>query len=230
MYKLEDLSLDGLKIIQDDELYKFTSDAVLLTKFAKVKSNEVVADFCAGSGIVGLHLYGLNKQKIKSVTMFEMQTPLFNMAIKSIELNNLQSIFSGVNTRLQDIDKKFYGKFSLCICNPPYMPVDKNKTQNYTAIDLCKSEVALSMKELVIAINKVLKFGGRACLCHRADRLVELICLLNENNLQPKRLQIVSAKNKKPYLVLVEAVKGGKSGVQILNEIQNDAVTGNSYI
>ena len=33
-------------------------------------------------------------------------------------------------------------------------------------------------------------------------------------------MQLISAKNKKPYLVLIEGVKGGKKGIDILqNEI-----------
>ena len=64
MERLEDLNLNGLKIYQDDGLYTFTSDSVLLTRFANVKKGDVVADFCSGSGIVGLHLYALNAEKI----------------------------------------------------------------------------------------------------------------------------------------------------------------------
>ena len=54
---LEDMLIDGLKIVQDTRLYRFTSDSVLLSKFAHAKKNDVVADFCAGSGIVAFHLY-----------------------------------------------------------------------------------------------------------------------------------------------------------------------------
>ena len=75
MGRLEDLNLNGLKIFQDDSLYCFTSDAVLLSEFARVKKGDVVADFCSGSGIVGIHLYGLNPV-CSSVTLFEMQKPL----------------------------------------------------------------------------------------------------------------------------------------------------------
>ena len=73
MERLEDLCLNGLKIYQDSDLYCFTSDAVLLSKFARVKKGDKVADFCSGSGIVGIHLYGLNDSLIDSVTLFEMQ-------------------------------------------------------------------------------------------------------------------------------------------------------------
>ena len=61
MERLEDLQINGYKIYQDDKLYHFTSDSVLLSRFTSVKKNDVVADFCSGSGIVGLHLFALNK-------------------------------------------------------------------------------------------------------------------------------------------------------------------------
>ena len=73
MIRLEDLNLLNLKIFQDDELYCFTSDAVLLSRFATVKKGDVVADFCSGSGIVGLNFYALNKDMVKSVTLVELQ-------------------------------------------------------------------------------------------------------------------------------------------------------------
>ena len=89
MIVAEDLGLENLTVYQDDELYCFTSDSVILAKFATVKANDVVADFCSGSGIVGLHLYALNQDLINSVTLFEMQKPLFDLSKKSIELNGL---------------------------------------------------------------------------------------------------------------------------------------------
>ena len=84
MLVTEDLGIAGLSIYQDDELYRFTSDSVLLSRFASVKPGEVVADLCSGSGIVGFHLYGLNAEKIKSVTFFEMQKPLYDLSVASI--------------------------------------------------------------------------------------------------------------------------------------------------
>ena len=60
---LEDMLLNGLKIVQDTRLYRFTSDSVLLSRFAKPKKGDKVADFCAGSGIVAFHFYALHKDK-----------------------------------------------------------------------------------------------------------------------------------------------------------------------
>lgn len=221
MEKLELLNLENLKIYQDDSLYKFTSDSVILSKFAKAKKGEVVADFCSGSGIVGLHFYGLNKNLVKTVTFFEMQTPLYLMSLKTIAENSLEDKFFAVNQKVQEIDKTFNERFSLILCNPPYMSVNSGEMQEDESIAMCKRELYLPLEDLIKAFSKCLKFGGRVCLCHRADRLVDIFDLMRKNKIEPKRLATVSAKNKEPYLVLIEGVKGGKSGLKIEKNIEN---------
>ncbi len=220
MLKLEDLSLEGLKIYQDDKLYRFTSDSVLLSRFVKVKKGDVVADFCSGSGIVGLHLYGLNKV-IKSVTLFEMQKPLADMSYLSVKENGLTDIFKVVNCKLQDIGSEYNEKFSLIVCNPPYEQPSSGEKKKRSEIAVCRSEETLTLKELVLAVKKALKFGGRFNIVHRADRLAEVVFELKNNGLEPKRLQLISGGDKAPYLMLLEAVKGGKSGIKIEKNIRN---------
>ncbi len=222
MLRKEDLNLIGLKIYQDDELYCFTSDAVLLSRFARVKKGDVVADFCSGSGIVGLNLYGLNPDKIESVTLFELQKVMFDMSVKSIKENNLEGKFTAVNTALQDIESFYHGKFSLIVCNPPYAKKDSGETHENQSIAMCKAEIALSLEELMLSANKCLKYGGRINIVHRADRLSDIIYEMKKVGIEPKIVQTVSGDPKKdPYLVLVEGVKGGKSGLKILKTIIN---------
>jgi len=219
--RIEDLGINGLKIYQDDALYKFTSDAVLLTRFTKVKKGDVVADFCSGSGIVGIHLFALNSEKIKSVTLFEMQKPLFDLSVKSIELNGLSDKFSAVNIKVQDMGTEYAGKFTLITCNPPYMPVGHGFFEEEETIAVCRTELKLSLAELCSSISKALTFGGRVNMVHRADRLAEVITELKKNNIEPKKLQLVASGDKEPYLMLIEGVKGGKSGIKILNTVKN---------
>ena len=85
---LEDMLIDDLKIVQDTRLYRFTSDSVLLSKFAHAKKNDVVADFCAGSGIVAFHFYALNRKKLRDLrfTLFEMQEDLCALSKKIDEI------------------------------------------------------------------------------------------------------------------------------------------------
>ena len=219
MERLEQL-YQNLKIYQDDEKYCFTSDAILLSKFASVKANDKVADFCSGSGVVGLHYYALNPN-VKSLTLIEMQKPLFDLSLKSIEYNRLGDKVKAINCRVQDVPKEFNGQFSLILCNPPYMPVGSGQTDEKQEIAVCKSELTITLGELIQNVKRCLKFGGRFCMVHRADRLTDALCLMRENGLEPKRLQLVSGGSKEPYLFLIEGVKGGKSGLKILKELSN---------
>ncbi len=221
MERIERLEQLNLKVYQDDEGYCFTSDSILLSKFAVAKKGDVVADFCSGSGIVGFNFYALNSDKIESVTFFELQKPLYDLSVKSIKENGLEQKFNAVNIRLQDISNDYAGRFSLILCNPPYMTKDGGAFDKNQSIAICRREVELSLEELIKAIAKSLKYGGRCAIVHRADRLSDIICLMRENKIEPKRLQFVKSGDKEPYLLLLEGVKGGKSGIRIMNDAEN---------
>ena len=221
MLRLEDLQRENIKVYQDDELYCFTSDAILLSEFTRVKKGDTVADFCAGCGIVGFNLYSINKSLIESVTLFEMQKPLFDLSKKSIEYNGLENKFFAVNEKLQNIGTKYAGKFSLITCNPPYMAIGRGFKDEKDHIAICRAEVELTLSQLISAISTSLKFGGRVNLVHRADRLAEVIWELKSRGIEPKRLQFVKGGKKEPYLFLLEGVKGGKSGLTVHDSIEN---------
>ncbi|MBQ9756474.1 MAG: methyltransferase [Clostridia bacterium] len=221
MIRTEDLGVNNLKVLQDDEGYCFTSDSVLLARFAKPKMGDVVADFCSGSGIVGFYYYGLNCQTVSSLTFFELQTALYSLSVKSIELNGLSDKVNAVNTRLQDIDNEYAGKFSLILCNPPYMAKDAGALDKDYNVAICRREVELSLEELITAISRCLKYGGRTAIVHRADRLADVICCMRAHGIEPKRVQFVKSGDKEPYLLLIEGVKGGKSGMHVMKVLEN---------
>ncbi|MDE7305958.1 MAG: methyltransferase, partial [Clostridia bacterium] len=116
--------------------------------------------------------------------------------------------------------------FSLILCNPPY---EKSGFDNETYEKaICRKEITVTLKEIADAAFKKLKFGGRLAILNRADRSAELIFALKSRGLEPKRLQYVCGSDgAKPYLVMVEAVKGGKEGVDVLPALIN-ARNGNS--
>lgn len=205
------------KIIQNTSLYRFTSDSILLSRFAKAKAGDKVADFCSGSGVVGFHFLCLNP-KIKSLTLFEMQEELADMSRRTAILNGFDC--TAVCCRVQDIPKSYDDKFSLILCNPPYERSGFGNADFKKAV--CRKEITITLKEIADAAFKKLKFGGRLAILNRADRAAELIYILKSKNLEPKRLQFVSgSRGSKPYLVMVEAVKGGKEGIEILPEAVN---------
>lgn len=205
------------KIIQNVELYRFTSDSILLSKFARAKCGDTVADFCSGSGVIGFHFLCLNPI-IKSLTLFEMQEELADMSRRTAQINNFDC--QVVNTKLQDIDRSFNDAFSLILCNPPYETVGFENVDYKKAV--CRKEITLTLKEIIEVAYAKLKFGGRLAILNRADRTAELIYSLKSKKIEPKRLQFVSGKEgEKPYLVMIEGVKGGKESIDILPTIVN---------
>lgn len=217
----EDLMLDGLKIVQDKRYYRFTSDSILLSRFASVKKGERVADFCAGSGIVGLHYYGLNKNRVKSVTLFELQDELANLAQKSIELNGLQDNFSVQRGKLQDADKVYNSTFSLILCNPPYKKKNSGEQNLSNHIAICRHECEITLSEIIKTAKRLLMPGGRFCICQRIERLTDLLCDLRANALEPNRMVFVKTKSGDPYLVIVEATKDRTPQLKVFSEIIN---------
>ena len=215
MQVIEELGIDNLKIIQDDTLYRFTSDAVILSKFADARKNDVVADFCSGSGIVGIHYYALNKN-CKSVDLIEIQQELANLSQKTIEINGLEEIFTVINKPIQDLGSEYNGKYSLILCNPPYKKKDSGERNLEPKIAMCRHEVTVTQEEIVKVASKKLKFGGRLCMCQRIERFTDLITEMRKNGLEPKTIQFVTtAIDKPPYLFLVNAVKGVKPQLKI---------------
>ena len=219
---VEDMGIANLKIIQDKRLYRFTSDSVLLSRFAAVKKGEKIADFCAGSGIVAFHTHALHIDKPPAhYTLFEMQAPLCDLAKKTIEYNGFEN-FTVVNCRLQDIPKEYNERFSLILCNPPYERAGTGFDNADYEKAVCRKEITLTLAEIATAAAKALKYGGRLCMVHRADRLAEICYVLKGVGIEVKKLQFVVGRDgTKPYLVLLEGVKGGKPATEILPTIVN---------
>jgi tRNA1(Val) A37 N6-methylase TrmN6 len=218
----EELLIDNLFIYQDTDLYRFTSDAIILSRFATAKKNAVVADICSGSGIVGIHFCALNKNKIDKVHLFEMQKPLYDLSVKTIADNNLGEKIIAHNLKIQDIGTEFNGKFSLVTCNPPYFKQGAILSKELPDhINVCREEITVNLNDICSVAKRLLTHGGKFCLVHRIDRLSEIMVALTKNKLEPKKLQFVSGGKGAPYLVLIEAVKGAETGLTVLPNLTN---------
>lgn len=211
--RLDDLQYKGLKIIQDKTRYCFTSDSVLLANFVKATSKDVVVDLCTGSGIIAtLVLAKTNAKKIYGV---ELQPYLADMAKRSVKLNNQTERLEIINTSVQEVTNFIKeGSVSIVTANPPYEKAETHFLSGNDHIDICKYETNLSLKELIASASKLLKYGGKFYMVHKASRLAEIISVLKQFNLEPKIIKLAQPKqNSNANVLLIKAVKGGKQGV-----------------
>lgn len=225
---IDDLQLDGLKLIQRNDLYRFTSDSVILSNFVNVKPNEVMVDLGTGSGIV--LILAAYKNKVKRAFGIEIQQALYELAAKNIEINKLDKnlkVFNLDMKRLQqrDVREELGIKdVDVVVSNPPYKKEGNQRLNKNESLKIARHEVLLDMDSLVRTVYSILKFGGKFYVVYDCDRLAELFYTLKFYNIEPKRMFLTQpSPDSKPILAFVEAVKGGKEGLQILpNVITND--------
>lgn len=218
--RLEDLYCNGLKIIQNRQGYCFTSDSVILANYVKARKSDSIVELCAGGGVISILLSA--KTNFKKIIAVELQQNLASLAQRNIEINNLSSRIEVKNISLQDAPKTL-GKnaFDVVVCNPPYTNNSFRKNTN-EEIYIARQEVFMTLKELIVSAKDLLNYGGKFYFVHRADRLDEIVNLLNANEFIPKEITFVYPKqNADAYLIMIKAVKNAKRGVKVLAPIYN---------
>ena len=209
---LDDLLIEGRKIIQNKNLYMFTSDSVRLADYVNVKSSDKICELCSGSGIISI-LLALKKMP-KEIKLVEIQPELASMSERSIKMNGFEECLKVINAPLQNISSEIgQGNYSVVVCNPPFEKTIIN-IQNRSQ-QIARSEVTVTFSEIALEASRLLKYGGAFYLCIPATRFAEVCAELNKNHLEVKETTFLLSKDDSCRLALLKAVKGGKSEVKI---------------
>ena len=200
--------------------HTFGTDAILLADFAAPKRNDIAADLGSGCGIIPF--LWARYDAPASITAVELQENAVNLMQKSIVLNSLQERITAVHADLREIQAHIspLHSFSLVTMNPPYFALGSGYRSENSAQEAARHECFCTPEDAVAAADKLLRYGGRLCLCFKPARLADMICTMRNYAIEPKRLRFISGKaGKEPYLVLLEGKKGGKTALKVLPEI-----------
>lgn len=213
--RIDDLNIKGYRIIQSPDLFCFGMDAVLLSGFTKVKPGQRVLDMGTGTGVIPILLEA--KTKGREFIGLEIQELSYDMAVRSVALNGLEEKVHIVKGDIKNASEIF-GKagFDVVTCNPPYM----NDMHGLKNPDLPKAiarhEVLCTLEDVCRQASELLRVGGSFHMVHKPFRLAEIFTRLQQYGLEPKRMRLVHPYiDKEPNMVLIEAVKGGKSMIKI---------------
>ncbi len=200
---------EGIKLIQSESLFKFGTDATLLSSFAKVKKGGTVLDLCTGSGVIPLLMYEKNKES--KFYALEITDKASDMAKRTMELNDLSDriiVTKGDVRKAKEIYKGM--QFDLITCNPPYMDKGGGIVNPDSDKAIARHEILCTLEDVVSSASHLLRTGGYFAMVHRPRRLADIMYLMRKYKLEPKRLKIVSySKGKKPDFVLIEGMKDG---------------------
>lgn len=215
MKRTDDLGIAGLKLIQDDELFCFGTDSVLLSNFAKARHTDTVVDLCTGNGIIPILMSA--KTKAKKFYAIELQKCSWDLCLENINLNKLSDRVEAINADIKDILNYFKsGSVDVVTCNPPYMNAGSGFQNPDDHLAIARHEIKTDLKGVIDAAASVLKFGGHFFMVHRADRLCDTISFMRERKIEPKRIAFVHpSPEKEPKLILVEGIYGAKPSLKI---------------
>lgn len=208
--RIDDLQRNGYQIIQNPEKFCFGMDAVLLSGFVRVKPGAKVLDLGTGTGIIPLLVEA--KTQAMHISAIEIQEESADMARRSVQLNGLEEKIDIVTGDLREAEKFFdAASFDVVTCNPPYMIGQHGLTNPDAPKAIARHEILCTLEDVVRTAAKLLKPGGYFCMVHRPFRLAEIIRVMTEYKLEPKRMKLVYPYvDKEPNMVLIEGCRGGK--------------------
>ncbi|HHW32239.1 MAG TPA: tRNA1(Val) (adenine(37)-N6)-methyltransferase [Clostridiaceae bacterium] len=217
--RIDDLQLNGLRIIQKREGFCFGIDAVLLANFADVRKKDKVIDLGTGTGIIPILLSG--KTQAASITGIEIQPDMAEMASRSVRLNGLEERVSIICMDLRK-SVEYFGasKFNVVISNPPYINQGCGLVNPSDTKAISRHEIMCSLEDIINTASRLLVPGGQFAMVHRPYRLVDIMYHMRNYSLEPKYLRFVHpSAGKKPNLLLIKGIKGGRPELKMMDPL-----------
>lgn len=205
-----DTILNGsITLIQPRHGYRFSVEAILLGRFARVKARDRVLELGAGCGVVSIMIASLYRPR--EVVALEIQPSLAAMIERNAVINRLQSVRSVcADVRSKRISGLAPASFDLVVANPPYRAAATGRESPDHGRRAARSESVGTLQDFVVAARRYARRGGRVAFVFTARRSAELISAMRANQLEPKRIRFVHAQIAMPASVmLVEARAGG---------------------
>ena len=201
--------------------HRFGSDALLLARFCEPKRAQKAADLCSGCGIVALEWHDRgHRGPCMGLELQPEGSALLSAAVQEQDIGHIEPVCADLRAFRQG-----EGSFDVCACNPPYFTAGP-QSQN-AAHALARHENTCTLDDVCACAFRLLKDGGRLALCHRPERLAEVLDVLRAHRLEPKRLAFVKNRaDAAPWLFLVEAQKNRKTGLRVAVQL---AVIGNVF-
>ena len=189
------------------DAHRFGTDAFLLAAFSRYQARDVACDLGTGCGIIPLvmerhmpprQIYGLDIQP-EAIRLLE-QTVAEN------RLTNLTPVLGDLRTLWADAPLE---QCTLVTCNPPYKAQGAGMESAGDAARIARHELLCDISDVCGSAARLLRFGGRLCLCNRPERLCDVLCAMRSAGIEPKRLRFVAKHpDTAPWLFLVEGKKG----------------------
>lgn len=208
------LAHKNMQIVQRKDMFNFSLDTVLLANFCTLnKDIERIVDFGTNNAAIPLLL---SKRTDKKIIGVEIQEEAVLLANKNVKLNNLSNQIEIIHQDINDFINNC-AKVNLVVCNPPFFKVGERSNLNESEfLTIARHEIKIDLRGIIKSAAKILENKGRFAIVHRPERMIEILSIMQEYDIEPKRLRLVYPKvGKDAHVLLVEGIFKGKKGLKI---------------
>lgn len=204
----------NLKIYVSDA-HIFTSDAIVLADFCAPRHKDKCCDLGTGNGIIPL--LWLRDFQPSEITGVELSDSAVNLLKKTLKENGIEDKIQSIHCDLRNLKgilpNEYYDLVSI---NPPYKKLGTGIVNDGEDYKNARHEFTCTLDDASFAASRLLKFGGRFCICQRPERLPDIFASMRKFKIEPKSMrEVIQRPGKEPNLVLVEGKKGSASGFRI---------------
>ena len=200
MEKRDELWPRGPCFYYDTALFPPGTDSFCLAYFARPSRGDTVCDLGSGIGLLGTLL--LARQESLFIENVELSAPAAALARKTFAENGWADRAAFHEGDLRDVS---------------VLPkAGSGESAKGEARQIAREETSCTLDAVCAAAQRVLRYGGRFTLVHRAERLADVLCAMRSHGIEPKRLRFLAKlPDAAPSLLFVEGKRGGKSGLVI---------------
>ena len=209
---------EKIKVITSKE-HTFGTDTMLLADFSMPKKFEVAVEI--GTGCGAIPMYWLSMTEVKKVFAIDIQKKACQQLKRSVEISEVSDKIEVIHADVKEnIPQILTHSCDLVVCNPPYKAIGQGVVNEKKERLIARHEHECTIDDVTKSANKFLNFWGRLCLCHRVERLCDVVESMRKNKIEPKKIQFVYPfKRSKSNMVLIEGAKNGKPGLSVLSNI-----------
>lgn len=214
MTGFDELWPGGPRFKQQPDSFRLSTDSVLLAHFAAPIRGKRLIDLGCGAGVLTVLLsHARPGVRVEGV---DIQAESAELCRENMAENGFDgsAILTGDLREYRSLLKA--GDYDLVVSNPPYFPVKSGYNAPLDSRAIARDERCCTLDDICAAAKYLCRWGGAFAMVHRPERLSEIFCALTKHGLEPKRLRMVQYKEgHAPNLVLIEARRGGKPGLNI---------------
>lgn len=198
----------AVKLLQIEDGFKTSIDAVLLAAACPAKVGERILDLGCGVGSAGLS--AIARINDTHLTGVDIQPDHIETAMKNAAINNNSKRCVFINQDIRSYDES---GFDHVICNPPYeagghhfaSPSPKN------ALARGHQEEGAGLEDWVKCAFRCVKSGGSFTLIHKAEELPTIIRALGKSFGATEIIPLWPKQGKAAKRVIIRAIKHRKS-------------------